>query len=831
MAQVIPISIEEEMKSAYIDYAMSVIVGRALPDIRDGLKPVHRRILYAMQELGLWHNRPFKKSARVVGEVLGKFHPHGDAAVYDALVRMAQEFTMRYPLVDGQGNFGSLDGDPPAAMRYTEVRITALAEEFLRDIEKDTVDFVPNFDGSFQEPTVLPARVPNLLVNGTSGIAVGMATNIPPHNLSEVVDALVYMIDHPEATVEELMNFIQGPDFPTGAFICGRDEIIRAYKTGRGSLRLRAKVEVEQLRGKRQALVVKEIPYQLNKASLVERISQLALEGKLEEVQAVRDESDRHGVRIVMELKRDEDPDFVLKKLYRYTPLETGFGIILIALVDGAPRLLSLPEMLKAFLDFRREVVTRRTLFDLERARDRAHILEGLKIALDHLDEIIALIRASDTPQEARQGLMGKFALSEKQAQAILDMRLQRLTALERDKIEKEYQEVLALIKELETILGEEAVLWKVIKDELLQIRERYGDERRTGILQEVEVFDPEEFIKEEDMVVTLTHRGLVKRTLLAQYRSQRKGGRGKKALEVKDEDFVEHLYVASTLDYLLFFTNRGKVHLLKVYEIPEGSRQAKGKPINQLLRLDEGEKVTAFAHLMEKDQNGHLMMATRLGVVKKVSLDQFRHVRRGGIIAIHLDEGDELISVKPVDQETPVIIGTRRGRAIVFSSSQVRAMGRAARGVRGIRLASGDVVVGMEVLEGEHILTVTEKGYGKRTPKGAYRVQARGGQGVTTHRLTDRTGRMVAILAVNSQDELFIATHEGMAIRLKAQEVSVMGRSTQGVKLMVGHGPVYSGGEAHGPACPGRCGGCEPGEGEGGRGVMSFPLSSCHVG
>ena len=785
MAQVIPISIEEEMKSAYIDYAMSVIVGRALPDIRDGLKPVHRRILYAMQELGLWHNRPFKKSARVVGEVLGKFHPHGDAAVYDALVRMAQEFTMRYPLVDGQGNFGSLDGDPPAAMRYTEVRLTALAGEFLRDIEKDTVDFVPNFDGSFQEPTVLPARVPNLLVNGTSGIAVGMATNIPPHNLSEVVDALVYMIDHPEATVEELMNFIQGPDFPTGAFICGRDEIIRAYKTGRGSLRLRAKVEVEQLRGKRQALVVKEIPYQLNKASLVERISQLALEGKLEEVQAVRDESDRHGVRIVMELKRDEDPDFVLKKLYRYTPLETGFGIILIALVDGAPRLLSLPEMLKAFLDFRREVVTRRTLFDLEKARDRAHILEGLKIAMDHLDEIIALIRASDTPQEARQGLMGRFALSEKQAQAILDMRLQRLTALERDKIEKEYQEVLALIKELETILGEEAVLWKVIKDELLQIRERYGDERRTGILQEVEVFDPEEFIKEEDMVVTLTHRGLVKRTLLAQYRSQRKGGRGKKALEVKDEDFVEHLYVASTLDYLLFFTNRGKVHLLKVYEIPEGSRQAKGKPINQLLRLDEGEKVTAFAHLMEKDQNGHLMMATRLGVVKKVSLDQFRHVRRGGIIAIHLDEGDELISVKPVDQETPVIIGTRRGRAIVFSSSQVRAMGRAARGVRGIRLASGDVVVGMEVLEGEHILTVTEKGYGKRTPKGAYRVQARGGQGVTTHRLTDRTGRMVAILAVNSQDELFIATHEGMAIRLKAQEVSVMGRSTQGVKLM----------------------------------------------
>ena len=785
MAQVVPISIEEEMKSAYIDYAMSVIVGRALPDIRDGLKPVHRRILYAMQELGLWHNRPFKKSARVVGEVLGKFHPHGDAAVYDALVRMAQDFTMRYPLVDGQGNFGSLDGDPPAAMRYTEVRLTALAEEFLRDIEKDTVDFVPNFDGSFQEPTVLPTRVPNLLVNGTSGIAVGMATNIPPHNLSEVIDALVYMIDHPEATVEELMDYIQGPDFPTGAFICGRSEIIRAYKTGRGSLRLRAKMEVEQLRGKRQALVVKEIPYQLNKASLVERISQLALEGKLEEIQAVRDESDRHGVRVVVELKKGEDPDFVMKKLYRYTPLETGFGVILIALVDGAPRLLSLPEMLRAFLEFRREVVTRRTLFDLEKARDRAHILEGLKMALDHLDEIIALIRASANPQEAREGLMERFALSEKQAQAILDMRLQRLTALERDKIEKEYQEVLALIKELETILGEESVLWGVIRDELLQIKEQYGDERKTGILEEVEAFHPEEFIKEEDMVVTLTHRGLVKRTPLAQYRSQRKGGRGKKALEVKDEDFVEHLYVASTLDYLLFFTNQGKVHLLRVYEIPEGSRQAKGKPINQLLRLEEGERVTAFTHLLEKEQEGHLMMATKLGVVKKVSLDQFRHVRRGGIMAISLDEGDELISVKPVDQETPVIMGTRGGRAIVFSSSQVRAMGRSARGVRGIRLAPGDEVVGMEILEGEYILTVTEKGYGKRTSKDAYRVQSRGGQGVTAHRLTDKTGRMVAILSVNSQDELFIATQEGMAIRLEAREVSVMGRATQGVKLM----------------------------------------------
>ncbi len=785
MAQVTPISIEEEMKSAYIDYAMSVIVGRALPDIRDGLKPVHRRILYAMEELGLVHNRPFKKSARVVGEVLGKLHPHGDTAVYDALVRMAQDFAMRYPLVDGQGNFGSLDGDPPAAMRYTEVRLTALAEEFLRDIEKGTVDFIPNFDGSFQEPAVLPTRVPNLLVNGTAGIAVGMATNIPPHNLSEVVDALVYMIDHPHATVEELMAFIQGPDFPTGAFICGREEITRAYKTGRGALRLRAKVEVETLKGKRVALVVREIPYQLNKASLVERISQLALEGKLDEIQAVRDESDRHGVRIVMELKREEDPDFVLKKLYRYTPLETGFGVILIALVEGAPHLLPLSSILGAFLEFRKEVVTRRTLYDLEKAQDRLHLLEGLKIALEHLDAVIKLIRGSSTPQEARQGLMEGFGLSEKQAQAILDMRLQRLTALEREKIDKEYQDVTTLIQELETVLREESVLWGVVRDELLEIKERFGDQRKTEILEEVEAFDPEAFIKEEDMVVTLTHRGLVKRTPLSLYRSQRKGGRGKKALEIKEEDFVEQLYIASTLDHLLFFTNKGKVHRLKVYEIPQGSRNAKGKPINQILRLEEEERVTAFTHLKERGGEGHLMMATKLGVVKKVALERFRYVRRGGIIAINLDEGNELISVKPVNGDTPVILGTREGRGMVFSSSQVRSMGRTARGVRGIRLAPGDEVIGMEPLTAEYVLTVTQKGYGKKTLISAYRIQARGGKGVTAHRLTKKTGKMVSILVVNPDDELFVATQEGMAIRLEAKEVSVVGRATQGVRLI----------------------------------------------
>ena len=785
MAQVTSISIEEEMKSAYIDYAMSVIVGRALPDIRDGLKPVHRRILYTMGELGLTHNRPFKKSARVVGEVLGKLHPHGDAAVYDALVRMAQDFAMRYPLVDGQGNFGSLDGDPPAAMRYTEVRLTALAEEFLRDIEKDTVDFVPNFDGSFQEPTVLPTRVPNLLVNGTAGIAVGMATNIPPHNLSEVVDALIYMIDHPHATVEELMTFIKGPDFPTGAIICGREEIIRAYQTGRGTLRLRAKVEVENRKGKREALVVKEIPYQLNKASLVERISQLASEGKLKEIQAVRDESDRHGIRIVIELKRNEDPDFVLKKLYRYTPLETSFGVILIALVDGVPRLLTLPSILSAFLNFRKEVVTRRTLYDLGKARDRLHILEGLKIALEHLDEIIKLIRGSSTPQEARQGLMDGFGLSEKQAQAILDMRLQRLTALERGKIDKEYQEVTSLIQELETIIREEPVLWRVVKDELLEIKEKFGDQRKTKISEEVEAFDPEAFIKEEDMVVTLTHKGLVKRTPLSLYQSQRKGGKGKKALKIAKKDFVEQLCIASTLDYLLFFTNKGKVHCLKVYEIPQGPKDAKGKPINQIIRLKEGERITAFAHLKEKDGDGHLMMATKLGVVKKVAQAQFRHVRRGGIIAIKLDAGDELISVKPVNGDTPMILGTKEGMAMVFSSAQVRAMGRTARGVKGIHLAPGDEVVGMEPLTAECVLTATQKGYGKRTSISAYRIQARGGKGVIAHRLTKKTGKMVSILPVNPDDEVFIATQEGMAIRLRVKEVPVMGRATQGVRLI----------------------------------------------
>jgi len=786
MAEVIPISIEEEMKSAYIDYAMSVIVGRALPDVRDGLKPVHRRILYAMQELGLLHNRPFKKSARVVGEVLGKFHPHGDAAVYDALVRMAQEFTMRYPLVDGQGNFGSLDGDPPAAMRYTEVRLTALAEEFLKDIEKETVEFLPNFDGSFEEPAVLPTRVPNLLINGTSGIAVGMATNIPPHNIAEVIDALVYMIDNPDASLGEIIRFIKGPDFPTGGYICGQDEILKAYTTGRGTIRLRGKIELEELKGKRRAVVVREIPYQLNKASLMEKISELISSGKLSEIQALRDESDREGVRIVMELKRDEDPELVIRKLYRYTPLETGLGIMLIALVDGTPKLLSLSEILKAFLNFRKEIVTRRTQFDLRKAKEKAHILEGFRIALGSLDEIISLIRSSKDAQEAKERLINSFGLSETQSQAILDMRLQRLTALEREKIEKEHEDTLQKIKELTMILEQEKILWDAIKKELQEIKERYQDERKTQIIEAVEEFRPEEMIKEEEMVVTITHLGLVKRTPLSVYRSQRKGGRGRKVMGMKEEDHIEHTYVAFTHDNLLFFTNKGKVHTLKVYELPEAPSQAKGKPIFQLLRLDEKERITALAHLGGLHERGYLVMATKRGVVKKTSVSLFKNIRKGGIIALHLDPEDELICVRYVQEETPIILATKKGKAMVFSAKQLRSMGRVARGVKGIKLAKEDEVVGMEpLIENGTIFTVTSRGYGKKTSSEAYRVQKRGGQGVIAHKITEKTGHVVKILVVTEEDEVVVATQEGTAIRLKVKEISQMGRATQGVKLM----------------------------------------------
>ncbi len=784
MERIEPVSIEEEMKSAYLDYAMSVIIGRALPDARDGLKPVQRRILYAMGELGLLHNKPYKKCARVVGEVLGKYHPHGDAPVYEALARMAQDFSMRYPLIDGQGNFGSMDGDPPAAMRYTEARLARIAEEFLRDIDKNTVDFVPNFDGSFMEPVVLPTRVPNLLINGASGIAVGMATNIPPHNLSEVIDAAVYLVDNPDATVAELLRFVKGPDFPTGGFVVGREELEKAYATGRGNLRVRGKVEVEE-RGRRVALVITEIPYQVNKASLVEKISRLAEAGKLGEISAIRDESNREGVRVVVELKSGEDPELVKRRLFKYTPLETGFGVILLAIHDGQPRLLNLKEILSIFIEHRKEVILRRTRYDLDRALEREHILEGIKVALDNLDEVIELIRSSPTPQEAKQSLTERFGLTEKQAQAILDMRLQRLTGLERDKVEKELEEIRALVRDLQDILTREERLLSEVKGELLEVREKFGDERRTQILDGVEEYEPIEMIKEEEVVVTITHKGYIKRVPLSEYRAQRRGGRGRKAVDMKGSDFVEHMYISSTHDTLVIFTNRGKAYGVRVYEVPEASRHARGKPIEHLIRLEEGEKVAAVTHI-SGEFTGNFFMVTKKGIVKKTPVEAFSSVRRNGIIAINLEDGDNLVAVAVVNGDKLVIIGTRYGKAVVFSSGEVRQMGRSAKGVRGVKLRDGDEVVGMDVSEpGKHVLTVTEKGYGKRTPMEEFRVTGRGAQGVVAHRLSDRTGLLVDLKAVSDGDELMLITRDGMAIRISADEIPVYSRTASGVRLV----------------------------------------------
>ena len=784
MERIEPVSIEEEMKSAYLDYAMSVIIGRALPDARDGLKPVQRRILYAMGELGLLHNKPYKKCARVVGEVLGKYHPHGDAPVYEALARMAQDFSMRYPLIDGQGNFGSMDGDPPAAMRYTEARLARIAEEFLRDIDKNTVDFVPNFDGSFMEPVVLPTRVPNLLINGASGIAVGMATNIPPHNLSEVIDAAVYLVDNPDATVAELLRFVKGPDFPTGGFVVGREELEKAYATGRGNLRVRGKVEVEE-RGRRVALVITEIPYQVNKASLVEKISRLAEAGKLGEISAIRDESNREGVRVVVELKSGEDPELVKRRLFKYTPLETGFGVILLAIHDGQPRLLNLKEILSIFIEHRKEVILRRTRYDLDRALEREHILEGIKVALDNLDEVIELIRSSPTPQEAKQSLTERFGLTEKQAQAILDMRLQRLTGLERDKVEKELEEIRALVRDLQDILTREERLLSEVKGELLEVREKFGDERRTQILDGVEEYEPIEMIKEEEVVVTITHKGYIKRVPLSEYRAQRRGGRGRKAVDMKGSDFVEHMYISSTHDTLVIFTNRGKAYGVRVYEVPEASRHARGKPIEHLIRLEEGEKVAAVTHI-SGEFTGNFFMVTKKGIVKKTPVEAFSSVRRNGIIAISLEDGDNLVAVAVVNGDKLVIIGTRYGKAVVFSSGEVRQMGRSAKGVRGVKLRDGDEVVGMDVSEpGKHVLTVTEKGYGKRTPMEEFRVTGRGAQGVVAHRLSNRTGLLVDLKAVSDGDELMLITRDGMAIRISADEIPVYSRTASGVRLV----------------------------------------------
>ncbi len=782
----LPVPIEEEMRKSYLDYAMSVIVGRALPDIRDGLKPVHRRVLYAMHELGLVWNRAYKKSARVVGEVLGKYHPHGDAPVYEALVRMVQDFSLRYPLVDGQGNFGSVDGDPPAAMRYTEARLAKIAHEMLADIDKETVDFVPNFDESLQEPVVLPTRLPNLLVNGSAGIAVGMATNIPPHNLGEVVDALVLLIDRPGATVEELMTVVKGPDFPTRGYIYGAGGIREAYTTGRGTITLRAKAHAEKMRGGREAVVVTELPYQVNKASLIEKISELSREKKIDGISEIRDESNREGIRVVLELGRGEIPQIVLNQLYKHTQLQTTFGIIMLALVDRRPQVVNLKEMLQAFVGFRREIVTRRTRFDLARAEEKAHILAGLRKAVEQLDLVIRLIRQAESPDTAREALVRRLELSEVQARAILDMRLQRLTQLERHKVVEEHEQTLALIEELKGILASEAKLMAIIKQELLALKEEYADARRTEILTETSELTIEDLLADEEMVVTITRSGYIKRTHVEAYRSQRRGGKGVTGMETKEEDIVEDLFVASTHAYLLFFTNLGKVHWLKVHEIPEGGRQAKGKAMVNLLALGEGERVATCVPVRDFAAGGYILFATRRGKVKKTELAAYSHPRAGGIQAIGLEAGDEVITARRTDGRREVVLATKLGMSIRFVEEEVRPMGRGAAGVRGIELEEDDQVIAADVVqEGVSILTVTERGYGKRTPLEEYRLQGRAGKGIIDIKTGGRNGHVVGMLQVRDGDDVLVVTTKGKLIRIHAVDVSSQGRNTWGVRII----------------------------------------------
>jgi DNA gyrase subunit A len=782
----LPVPIEEEMRKSYLDYAMSVIIGRALPDIRDGLKPVHRRVLFAMQELGLAWNRAYKKSARVVGEVLGKYHPHGDAPVYEALVRMAQEFSLRYPLVDGQGNFGSVDGDPPAAMRYTEARLAKIAHEMLADIEKDTVDFVPNFDESLQEPTVLPTRLPNLLVNGSAGIAVGMATNIPPHNLGEVVDGLVMLIDDPAATTDDLMAVIKGPDFPTRGYIYGTAGIRDAYTTGRGTITMRAKAHAEKLRGGREAIIVTELPYQVNKASLLEKVAELSRERKIEGISEIRDESAREGVRVVLELGRGEIPQIALNQLYKHTQMQATFGVIMLALVDRRPQVVTLKEMLEAFIRFRREVVTRRTRFDLARAEERAHVLEGLRKAVEHLDLVIRLIRGAEHPDAAREALVRRLELTEVQAKAILDMRLQRLTQLERHKIVEEHQQTLALIADLREILASEGRLMGIIREELLALKEEYGDERRTEILTETTELTIEDLLADEEMVVTITRSGYIKRTAVDLYRSQRRGGKGVTGMETKEEDVVEDLFVATTHSYLLFFTSRGKVHWLKVHEIPEGGRQAKGKAMVNLLSLAEGERVATVLPIRDFAAGGYIFFATRQGKVKKTELEAYSHPRAGGIQAIALDDGDEVIAARRTDGRREVVLSTKAGMIIRFAEEEVRPMGRVAAGVRGIELEEGDQVITAEVVqEGAAILTVTERGYGKQTPLEEYRLQGRAGKGIIDIKTGGRNGHVVGAVQARPGDDILVVTTKGKIIRVHAVDVSSQGRNTWGVRVI----------------------------------------------
>lgn len=784
--QIVQVDITKEMKKSYIDYAMSVIVGRALPDVRDGLKPVHRRILYAMNELNLDPSKPHRKSARIVGDVLGKYHPHGDTAVYDAMVRLAQEFSSRYMLVDGHGNFGSIDGDSAAAMRYTEARLAKLSKEMLRDIEKETIDFTVNFDETMMEPIVLPSRFPNLLANGSSGIAVGMATSIPPHNLREIINATIRLIDEPETDMSEILKIIKGPDFPTGAIIMGKESIRKAYRTGKGKIRVRARVETAQIRKGKEAIIVTEIPYMVNKSKLIEDIADLVRNKKIEGISDLRDESNREGIRIVIELKKDANPGIILNKLYKHSQLQTTFSIIMIALVDGEPKVLNLKEILVHYIQHQKDVVTRRTRFDLKKAEDRAHILEGLKIALDNIDEIVAMIKKAQNGEEAKSQLVERFSLSEIQAQAILDMRLQRLTGLEREKIDNEFMDLIMKINQFKEILSNERLLMSIIKEEITEIRDKFSDKRRTEIQARAEDFEDEDLIADEEVVITLTRYGYVKRVLCSAYTSQKRGGRGKTGLSTREEDFVKDIFTTATHNYIMFFTNKGKVYRIKAYEIPEAKRLAKGTAIVNLLQLDQDEKVTAIIPIRDFEEDAYLVLATKEGIIKKTELSQYDSSRKTGLIAINLKEDDELIEVIKTDGKQELVMVTKNGLSIRFDEDEVRSVGRNTRGVRGVRLKDDDRVVTLEVADDDKkLLVVSENGFGKQTRMGLYRTQTRGGLGIKTYNITKETGRLVGALVVEEDEELFIINSSSVVIRLKVNEISTMGRSTKGVKLM----------------------------------------------
>jgi len=790
--KIIPVNIEDEMKSSYIDYSMSVIVSRALPDVRDGLKPVHRRVLYGMSELGLTPNKPYKKSARIVGEVLGKFHPHGDKAVYDTMVRMVQDFSLRYPLVDGQGNFGSIDGDSPAAMRYTEARLARIAETMLADIDKNTVDFIPNFDETLKEPVVLPTILPNLLVNGSNGIAVGMATNIPPHNLSEVVDGLIYLIKNPDAEISKIMKYITAPDFPTGGIIYGYQPVKEAYESGRGKIILRARASIETDKSGKQNIIITELPYQVNKANLIESIAELAREKKIPDIASVNDESDRDGMRIVIGLKRDSNPHVIMNNLYKHTQMQVTFGVIMLALVDGVPRILNLKQMMELFIKHRLEVIVRRSKFELDAAEKRAHILEGYIIALDNIDEIIKVIKKSKDVPAAKEALMKRFKLSDVQSQAILDMRLQRLTGLERKKIEEEYKQVLKTIERLKRILASEALRKELIIEELTELKKRFGDERRTSIIYDVKKMTDDEMmkelVKEEDVVITISNKGFIKRIPVSSYRAQNRGGKGIKGASTgTEDDFIEHMFIASTHQYIMFFTDKGRCYWLKVYDIPEGTRTSRGRSIVNLIEKEQDESISAFVMVKDFSDDLYVTMVTRLGIIKKTKLEQYSNIRRNGINAINLNKGDVLVDVKLTNGSQELLIGTHEGQAIRFNESQVREMGRTATGVRAIKLAKGDYVIGLVAVirPSATILVVTDRGYGKRSELSDYRVTNRGGKGVITVKTTEKVGKLISIKEVTDSDDLMIITSRGILIRQKVKDIRVMGRNAQGVRLI----------------------------------------------